>query len=361
MPEYRHFIARKDHGVAPRTLLRGMLVFAVGIVLSCFTISIFITDPYWKPSLGVLDDKISELDRLRGQVDVVFIGPSHIQRGIDCAVFDQTSDSVGEPVFSYNLSLEGSNFVENRYLFEQVGRLGLEKLRFIFYEPRIKTIYNLGNLFSARARFFSTFENVRDLARVRWSSPRSRLRTFAAVGILYTSYAIRIGNLGVLSEMLPRPQLVSDAEGTPSPSLRGFVPYARPHRDFPASDEGGGRHEPLPVIDPMKNYRPFSEEEIAVVLDDLKQIERMGAIPILLFPPALAEPGLTQSLVDALRKATPNTRVLDYHLTDSPHPIYSSRQYWYDNDHMNLEGAAFFSDALARDWAKMINEKLALN
>jgi len=81
----------------------------------------------------------------------------------------------------------------------------------------------------------------------------------------------------------------------------------------------------------------------------------------LLFPPALAEPGLTQSLLDALRKATPNTRVLDSHLTDSPHPNYYSTQYLYDTEPMNLEGAAFFSDALARDWAKMINEKLALN
>ena len=361
MAEYRNYQVTEGSRVSTGATVSVLASVIISALLTCWFLSSQVTKPLWNPPQGIVDKKFQQLASLSDEVNWVFVGPSHLEKGVVTSLFDRQNSARDWPTSSYNLSMVGTTFIENRTLLQRLSEMDLKNLQYVVYEPRLKLVPDPDNLFTRRVRYHYNFAAVSEAVSVRMSSQRSTVRSLLSSSALSFTYLLHLSNLGVLSVLfLPAPASASSKE-EPLHSDRGYISYR-----MRLGEQYEERHRQylrdvterqLFSFDEARGYRPLSQQELQIVLTDIDLIEAMGAIPIILLPPSGNLPGLHRAIAEALSIARPQLAVLDYsYRQQDSFFIYRSPQWWFDDDHLSDSGAELFTARLAEDLYALTEE-----
>ncbi|MGQ0633596.1 MAG: hypothetical protein ACT4QC_03210 [Planctomycetaceae bacterium] len=356
MGEYRDYQSDLSPW-SPAELIRFLILTAAGLAAGCLLLNVAVTRQYWRPDLGLLDRKLEALRTLADRVDLVYLGTSRVNQGIEPAVFDAAAAEAGRPLVSFNLGVEDMKWQEYGLCLDELQRMGLPRLKWVVVEPTLNLTPPPYQWLTTRVRFYSRWETVVPAACAKWQSQRPLLRRALAVGSVVAAYAVHAGNLGVLNELLLPKVPSRDAANPPAQIVRGgpseqttevedsrrVERFARQRRKFPAMAPPTVASEPQP-----------SPAEIDVQRQMFSQIERLGARPIAVYPPQTVDLDLTLAAQAAATAAGPDVTRLVYFQGAGPATWYETLSLWRDTGHLSLAGARVFSSHLARDIAPLL-------
>jgi hypothetical protein len=298
-------------------------------------------------------EKLAEYGAHADEYDAVFIGTSHILRGVDPRVFDQRMAELEQPLRSYNFGLNGMGFLEQLHLVKWILAQRSRRLRFLFIEPterdavmRIESAdAHKVNLFTMRSVYWHGLEESILGVRATWSSPRRVANKIELTRLHLLHLAHRMVNVGVGVNLVNLYLLGSRGEALEA----GFAPRdpegaeweqveGQPHREGPA------REPPAQVT--------------AIMVELVERARSAGVRPVLLIPPTPQPSALSRFLdahPDAQQWKAP-ADLLHYSSVTFPEIHADQNAYFYDEGHMNLRGAALFTRRLADDFAALLRK-----
>jgi hypothetical protein len=350
MAEYRNFQLDSPQW-SPRDLVAFGAISAWALVVGCLLLNLTVTRPFWRPDLGILDDKFRALAAQKDEVDLVFLGTSRINQGIDPEAFDAAARNAGAPVHSFNLGVEDMKCQEYWMCLDEISRMPLPRLKWVVVEPTQNLTLSPSHYLTARSRYLSRWETVPPAVRSKWSAQRPLLRRAQAVASIIAAWGTHAANLGVLSD-LHLPALPEKA-GAQSPRIvrGGPAEQTTIEEDRERVDRYAARRSRAasrrPVLPDLPAIVPADEVRIQEIL--FSRIRRIGARPVILFPPQIVKLDLMRASEAAARRAGPDLPHREYYPGAGPEWLYENSAYWRDSGHLSLEGARVFSSKLATD------------
>jgi hypothetical protein len=355
MAEYRNFQLDAPQW-SPRDVVTFGVFSACALVVGCLLLNLTVTRPFWRPDLGILDDKFRALAAQKDEVDLVFLGTSRINQGIDPESFDSAAHEAGVPVHSFNLGVEDMKCQEYWMCLDEISRMPLSRLKWVVVEPTQNLTLSPSHYLTARSRYLSRWETVLPAVRSKWSAQRPLLRRAQAVASILGAYGTHAANLGVLSE-LHLPALGKKPGTEPSRIVRGgpseqtTVEEDRHRVERYAARRSRAGKKP-PVLPALPATVPADEVRIQEIL--FSRIRNAGAQPVILFPPQIVSLDLMRASEAASRRAGPDLPHREYYFGAGPEWLYENAAYWRDSGHLSLAGARVFSAKLATDLAPVL-------
>jgi hypothetical protein len=346
MAEYRTHLSKDGVGPDKKTILGFFLCFVLGLFLVAGLLNYFVTKPLWKPNLGKYSARLAALEEYADEVDVIFVGSSHLLYGVNPVAFDEKLASLGSDLVSYNASEAGAITPIQANTLDAISAAAPAHLETVFFEPMfffipvgppIDQAYE--NLFSTRTRYLYDFPNTVNAIDKRWSSDRPLSGRLGGVTLITAAGLIHQTNFGVLRDVIFGKN-ESMTEVGESWAKRGFT-GARPNAQNLDFSE-------LPDLEAGK--RKISRLEASQAGTFLEKIRSAGANPIFLFPPTRESLGRQVAVRDAVKQNYPDIMVMDYLFDTHPLPLYFDESLWLDSGHLNDKGARVFSHMLANDW-----------
>lgn len=350
MPEYAR--RRTTEGdPKPKAPVRAVFLVLFGLAAMAVVLNVVVTQRAWHPHLGYLDEKVAGLDRLRDQVDTVFIGTSRVFDDVSPLLFDAETARLGHPTTSFSLAINGMSLLEREYAFQKLKELKLPKLKYIIFEPNFVTTPVPGNVMTTNYRYLLNWKTFGRSLELKTSSSRDLLRRFGSGGMVFVGAVVNTLNYGVLSDVI-RPMLAEQPPPVPF-VLRGnanepptaLYDFRVPQKDMPS----------IHVEREAKAY-DLQPPEIAQLKTELGWVRDLGAEPVIVLPPQSEQLNITMSLHEGLAKHLPDAKVLSYFWGQRHPELYDQTKLWADNGHLNAAGEAVFNVWLAHD----VLEKLGL-
>jgi hypothetical protein len=355
MAEYRNFQLDCPQW-SPRDLVVFGAISACALVVGCLLLNLTVTRPFWRPDLGLLDEKFRALAAQKDEVDLVFLGTSRINQGIDPEAFDDAARQAGAPVRSFNLGVEDMKCQEYWMCLDEISRMPLSRLKWVVVEPTQNLTLSPSHYLTARSRYLSRWETVPPAVRSKWSAQRPLLRRAQAVASILAAYGTHAANLGVLSDLhlpalpeKPGKEPSRIARGGPAEQTTIAEDRERVER-YAARQSQAGKRQPLLPDSPA--IVPADEVRIQEIL--FSRIRKVGANPVILFPPQMVKLDLMRAAEAAARRADPDLPHREYYRGAGPEWLYENSAYWRDSGHLSLEGARVFSSTLATDLAGVL-------
>lgn len=357
--EYRNF------GLDDRRLTRGEMAVLVvcllaAFVAGCFAINLTVTRVTWRPDLGIVDRKLEALVKIRDQVNLIFMGTSRYNQGIEPKIFDEAAREHGYQITSFNMSLENMSCEEYWMCLDEIGRLDLPNLRWVIVEPSVNLTPPLHNWMTTRVRYYARWNLIAPAIRAKWTADRDLQRRSLAVASLLAVSAIHTSNLGVLSDLL-LPELPANTGNDPAIERGGpFEQY------LPSVDEERKRRYArwferygaayLTKLRAEDDHPTPSDEEVEIQNMVFNRIEGLGARPIVCFPPRADDMRSQYVSEQAVILARPDIPRLTYYFGTGHEELYENLDWWRDIGHLSLAGATHFSTLLAADFSRVAGE-----
>jgi hypothetical protein len=351
MPEY--FRRRDNHtnSATRKEIILLVLGSVAAFLVVCLLINLSITRYFWQPDLGSYSDRIAALNLNKDKVDTIFIGSSHVQYGVNPILFDEVAQREGLSTSSFKISLQALSVPWIFQSLEELNGIDFPNLKYVIVEPRLATIQGTkfrktwNNALSLRTRFISGVDNSQAGAALLWSSqvPTKR-KLLDGVNLLHNLW-LNLANLGVLQNVLI--QQPGDVEIVKLEwESRGGVPSAagsvRPNLNLAPPDWTAG-------------HRQLSGPEKEVLAGIITRVEKLGAKPVFIFVPGRVAPGLRVALLEEAQRGHADVRVIGETESALDTDYYERRELWWDDNHMNQEGADIFSAEIARQMADIEN------
>lgn len=354
MAEYRHQ-REVDARPAGAGRVLGLCASALaGLFAGFAALNVLVTKDLWHPPLPRFEEITSELEAVKDQVEVLFLGPSHMMTDIDPRVFDARMAALGRPLFSYNYSVESLMVSERDYLLERLREIRPKGLRYVLVKPDVWIHTTLVNTFSTRTRYFNRPATVRRYLELRLGSTKPFF-TYNLPTSLVIAWGglMHLSNVGVISDLiLPPKSALTEPAGERHPERRGYLPLD----DEKPKDSGDD--SPYPVQPPSGPVRQLSAGELAELARLFREIRELGAEPVVLIPPVgndnLAD---TAETLAAMATTFPEVAVLSFHPSGQSPELYEKLGYWADRNHLSPAGATRFSTLLADRFATLLNSR----
>ena len=354
MAEYRHQRGIDAPPLGVRRVLGLSLLAGAGLFAGFVALNLLITKDHWHPPLPRFEEVISELEAEKDQIQLLFLGPSHMMTDIDPRVFDARMAALGTPMRSYNYSVESLMVSERDYLLEALRRIRPPGLRFVLVKPDVWIHSTLENSFSTRARYFNRPATVRRSVEQRLASTHAFWTYNVPTSLIIAwSGLMHLSNVGVISDLtLPPKGALTSPLRENHPERRGFMPM--PH----AKDVVRDGNAPYPVKPPPPAVRPLSAGELADLYRLFREIRDLGAEPVVLIPPIGNDNlGDTADTLAAMAASFPEIAVLSYHPGGPSPELYEKLAYWEDENHLSVAGAERFSALLAERFATLLRAR----
>lgn len=363
--EYQHYHPGRSHFAWPFVTLAIVCVAFLGALAF---INTFVTTKRWHPYLGVQTKKLERLHQIGSQVSVLFVGPSHIDNGVDPRVFDAGMARCGRRTFSFNAAIGDLRGPELMHYLSTMNEVPGLRPKFVFIEPLINPAPTVTRLFATRARYHFTWETVQRGIRARWEGDIPLARKLGSIGVQGLAAVINFANLGVLTDtFLPSCPACEEAERESGPLEerpsrrydRGFAGEVQDlkqisHEGYAAWYRSNGNRRLIDEEGMTREPRALSDAEVQYLTDLLHLVRRLGARPIALFPPLSVEIGEYRALHEGLRRHFPEVLVMPYYYDGARlSELFASERAWFDHTHMSPFGAAQFARQLASDFCKL--------
>ena len=282
--------------------------------------------------------------------NLVFIGTSRIEFGVNPQIFDDEMKKRGRFSRSHNLANPGESPIEIKYslerLFETVPccvKYVLAEVGFATFGPMSESPQTL------RARTFFNLRNALRYLRFYHSvgfQPTPKLELSEAYRKIFIATALHYTNAGIF-KYSPRLAIAKD------PALRGFAPLDSSWADHLSTAANATYRASL---DSNTNWKVTPEEVSATnVISDYEfdlamslasYVRSHGAQFILVRPPETSYYSVDAILLAKVRTWCRNVPLLDFGIPKD-YPLLWEPHNRYDYDHVNKDGAVLFSRLLA--------------
>ena len=342
------------------------LVFALGLAAGCAGLGrLFplVNEAY------LIHQKLEHLAAHRAEYDTLFIGSSRVHRHIDPATFDATTAQLGHPTHSFNFGIDGMFAPEDGFVSEQIFRLRLRGLRYVFLEigsylpqavdPNIESARSIAWHDWRRLRFVTLASfPYKDWARARVARKKHKWegrpdewavlsRTWSMLAPHFHCLVENVLNLGH-GNVLTRDWLMTDPsapavdKGLLGAAGDGFTGLT--NRPDPAAialfEQDVKERSTAPVRE--QELDPWGEENLEHIVG---LIRAAGAEPIFLLAPNATPIKLAPSRPLGI----PTMDFCDLRRWPDFYRV-ENRQ---DHGHLNKQGAEIYSRVLATEWLKL--------
>ncbi len=303
------------------------------------------------PDVPVVRTKIDYLAAHRHQFDTLFIGSSRVYFQIIPSLFDETTAGAGRPTRSFNAGVSALRPPEDAFFLERILALHPTQLRYVFVEATaVRT--RLENLESMRAVYWHDWPRLGVLWRsmivqLSAQSPDFRLTIrseafpdFVEHLSLFIRNVTNQGRGAILTDRFFRRAAPPSAATELGDKMDGWVPVGQ-RQTMPQAEKVAYEQR---VAERLRDpSRPtFADEVSQQELERMiVQIERGGAVPIVVVPPTPVK-----------RKFYPDPRrmhsaiLLDFADVARFPELFEADQR-LDATHLNTRGAQIFSRLLA--------------
>ena len=297
-------------------------------------------------------ERLTHLAAHGDEYDAIFIGSSRIENHIMPAVFDRLVGARGHPMKSFNAGVHGMATPEDAWMLEQILARRPARLRWVFLEiDFFQTAIKDGEKGTLRSvawhdwpRFWSVCRrltamtghlSLRDQIAEFFERPRDFIDHLSTYGQRTT----QLGRAGLLFQdwrgaAEPEPAGVSKL----GPGGDGWQPAKNGDpRDAKSAKHSGTHGGPRNLPKPDEADRVSQ----AVLGEAIAQIERAGAVPILVMPPRMRVWYFVPSAENARHAAVIN-------LCDpATYPQLYAPEYRIDTSHLNAAGAEVLTRIVA--------------
>lgn len=297
--------------------------------------------------------KVAWLERQKDEVDAIFVGSSRVYREIDPARFDAACAAAGRPLRSLNLGMQGMRFPETLDLAERILTMEPARLRYLFLElAPFETAIEPENRLTERVVSWHSWPVSWRLilASLAEDLPWSERLDRAADHLLH--WAHRAGNLGRGFAIL------ETLSGTAAEDFEGRHTLGPAGDGFRAlDDEQGGnfRERRRLFLEDLEGFR--AAQEVLLAPDGPEPADPLLAPVLARLAAACAARGVRPIylILPVIEKQTALRRLHDAGFApdliafDDPAawPDFYRVRYRYDIHHLNAEGAALLTGALA--------------
>ncbi|HED66060.1 MAG TPA: hypothetical protein ENJ09_10965 [Planctomycetes bacterium] len=311
-------------------------------------------------------------DRVRDEVDLVFLGSSRFYRGVNPRIFDKrVRNRGGEELAglrSFNLSLNGMGMVESIERVRELLESNPARLRWIVLElTDLDPVYLERNRMGPRMVAWHSARATIDALRVVWSTDRSLRSKFEESLAHLAEFGTRMSGRGA------GPRAVLRLAGIESPFIDApnFNGYETREQQLAwgkawktAAGAGATRGAGDPDEEEAERHRREVEERRAsapkdlppahaAVLGELVELCRTrGVEPIFVLAPVSGP----NRLARIAQRAGVLPTLFAYNVPRE-HPELFQRALFRDESHYNDDGARVFSRALADDFLAWLGER----
>jgi hypothetical protein len=344
-----------------RSALRSLLLFAcaaVGFSLVAGATARLVPMPnalgHWA--------KWKFLEQHRDEFDAVWIGTSHVLRDVDNPSIERRLAEQGIEMAMFNFGIAGMGTYEQDYILHRLLALRPERLRYIFLEggPIAMGLHP--------RHIFRSPEDNDTLRSVMWHTPVQTAKVLDQVWILPVSLPKKLDfafeHLRLLGRHLANygqgPEIVRGLEGVRIDEpwlveLRGFETCDEVHsEEFAATAEQLGSDAPLglELPDELATIRDLSGLNVEFYERQYAAAEPLGVTIVHVQIPGSLEsnehPVLHREGVIAL--------LWNFNLPEEYPELFRVAHRW-DEEHLNAEGVALFTDLLVERIAALVAEE----
>jgi hypothetical protein len=318
-----------------------LLVFLSG----CLVLNLWLTSKWWRPDLGMIDVKLNAIAQVDQPIDVVALGPSHMDFGFNPEVFDAQMAQLGHKTSTFNLSVEALKISEREFMLREVFRQIPGRLRIVLLECELRAAPEWENMLHGRTRFFSAYPWVRKQLGTKLFSGRNLASRLGSGGKIVCGFLLYNLNPGVASDLLFPPV----NEGGDSSPDRCHTESGWQYSEIRSRSKNPQLIRKLldRATATPRGRRQLTDDEFGPIQQDLDFVIRQGALPVVVFPPVTA--GLEEdfAIVDHFRAARPDVLVLDFTARSEDWQRFQDPELWLDGNHLDAAGAAELSRRIA--------------
>ena len=337
-----------------RPVRHGRAVLAVAAWVLGFGLSVRLAGLGLPPAEtpAYVRERLTHLAAHGDEYDAIFIGSSRIKNHIMPAVFDRLAGAGGRPMKSFNAGVHGMAVPEDAWMLEQILAGRPARLRWVFLEiDFFQTAIKDGEKGTLRSvawhdwpRFWSLCRrltamtghlSLRDQIVECFERPRDFICHLSAFG----QRATQFGRGALLFEKWRgAAELESEGGSKLGPGGDGWEPAKGGDAGEVKSAKRSGKS-----AGPRDVPKPDEADRVsqAVLGEAIAQIERAGAVPILIIPPRVRVWYFVPSAENARRAAVIN-------LCDpAAYPQLYAPEYRIDTSHLNAAGAEVFTRIVA--------------
>jgi hypothetical protein len=327
----------------------------LALALVCFMVSARVTSIIlWQGGLDDLDVIITKVRKAAAdaRVNVLFVGSSHVEYGVNPEAFDRAMVRHGLDFHSYNLGTAGMGLLETINQLKEYFQRRPCCVKYVVFEPDFVSQI-LRAPATLRAIRFSNIQNA--MANYEFMEhytrqpapaiPRQRyvrdlaisvLRHYTNLGLIHAFFDNTLQNYAIQKD------------------IGGYDVENKLKQNF--SEDRKTRQDYLQFVDQLSKAQLshawedpglISNYQFAVFLSEVRYLRNRGAEVIVLRPPQSIFPEFTESFVTKLRLLCGDRlRLFDY---GSPleHPDLFAIENRTDNDHLNVPGAILLAQKLA--------------
>jgi hypothetical protein len=346
-------------------------VAAASFLFALVLINLTVTKPLWRPYLGVQTKKLARLEALAPRVDILFVGPSHIDNGVDPAAFDAVALQC-DKTFSFNAAVGDLRGPELTHYLEAMSRVADLRPKYVFLEPLINPTPTANRLFASRARYHFSWGAVQSGIKARWQADLPLGRKIGSIAIQLIGASIHELNLGVVADVLlprcPTCEFSERESGPPEerPSRaydRGYAaevadPKQLSHIYYAQWLVQNGNKRLVDEAGLKDTPRQLGPGEVEYLGTLFAQIRALGAEPVALFPPLSIELGDQRAIYEGIRAHFPQVVTLSYIYDGSRlAELFAEPRAWFDHTHMSPYGARLFSTQMAADYCRIVKNR----
>ncbi|MEW6744969.1 MAG: hypothetical protein AB1486_19620 [Planctomycetota bacterium] len=332
----------------------------VCIFLAAFLLATALLRDLVRPAdRSLVSAKLQEIEADPEGYDVLFLGNSHVYRGVDARAFDARMAELGHPVRSYNLGGQAMMFPELDFTVRALLERPPSRLSWLFLDLSFGWVIDQRNFGSGRVIWWHDLRALWLACRLVLDSGRPWTERLEFLTHHLADYASRLTNQG---RGLDYVRWRLSGRGGSADELighdRGFQELAIGLAD--AADQRTRRFSAFLarytkwVLDLSKKpteFVPLLGEPAHRMRELLTRLEEHGIRPVLYMPPYL------KNQVPQLA-STASGRTETVFLFNQPacYPQLYQAEQRFDANHLNGAGARLFSTLLAEEFARSLEQ-----
>lgn len=332
-------------------LVLNLIIVAVGVALFAGLLRLVVADPQHSHYVEEYSAKLSSLEE--SEPNLVFVGSSHVNRGVDPRVFDRTAASLGWQVRSFNLALSDMKPAEEQRVVERLFAES-KHIDYLVFEPTFVAQLRWDNITHTRSLYFNDAAGLQAAAHFNASSDRSKAAV--AYGMVTHGLAFVVGSAGygvTSGRLFPHrndalDQLIADN--------RGFIPTDDDPRLKQKERQAERTRErmlakmrdlfPSLEASSLSQVEPLASTWVDAFVDVARVAESHGAKVVFAFPPIL---GVQKRAMQFARAMQDRGQPVLIYVDTQRTPELWDFALWRDAAHFNQRGAEVFSRRFAQD------------
>ncbi|MFK8183706.1 MAG: hypothetical protein AB8B99_10045 [Phormidesmis sp.] len=345
--------------------VRQGAIALIAFLVAAFLLNRIIPSPTIPSNVVFIGPKYEYYQAHKDDYNALFFGSSRIYSHVIPDVFDETAQSAGVDVNSYNFGVPAMRAIDSAVLLKEVLKNPPKDLQWVFFESILDKGYEpIPNARTYRAIYWHNWENTRFAARYILTSDESLpkkavLLTSHLIPFLYHQLNVgRVFNQVLPSELSAGEQAVA-AEVRATEGYYALQDENDPKRQAFLANQSAYAEQvaALSEMQAQPDTQDYLSENKQALLREVTQaIRAAGAEPIFVEPPSLH---MVNDFQAAQQVGAIDT-LLSYKDPNQFPQLYGVEQR-ADADHLNDAGSRVFTRLLAEDFSEAAGGEAAGN